>query len=235
MKNKTEEIIFIIFFIIGIIFLTVGISVHFMTSNFDDKIKTSGIISEISSYRGANDERNHTVYVKYKVDEMEYESPLNYWSSSFYEGKQIDIYYSKSQPSKIGTKVSDLLFTLIFSGIGLIFILIGGIFLLVRYIKKSNYKKLKENGELIYANYLETIINRSYTVNGRHPFNIICEWNNPSDGKTYIFKSNNLWINPENIISERNINKFPVYIDLNSPKKYYLDINSVTEDVIDLT
>lgn len=41
--------------------------------------------------------------------------------------------------------------------------------------------------------YVETIVNSSYRVNGRHPYRIICEWNNPLDSKKYIFKSKNIW------------------------------------------
>ena len=94
-------------------------------------------------------------------------------------------------------------------------------------------KKLKENGELIYANYVETVLNTSYRVNGKCPYNIICEWNNPLDNNKYIFKSKNIWINPENIIEEKNIKQFPVYID-NNKKKYTIDIESLTKNIVDL-
>lgn len=40
-------------------------------------------------------------------------------------------------------------------------------------------------------------------VNGRNPYNIICEWNNPLNGEKYKFKSKNIWKNPERIIEEK--------------------------------
>lgn len=80
-------------------------------------------------------------------------------------------------------------------------------------------------GKLIYADYDETIINTSYSINRRHPYKIICEWINPVDNEEYMFKSRNIWINPEDIIEERNIKQFPVYIDKNNKKKYVVDID----------
>ena len=157
-------------------------------------------------------------------DGRTYESELNGYSSSFYEGKKINIYYDKNNPNKIGMKSLDFIF-LMFPGFGLIFLSIGGTGLLLKNRNKKLEKSLKENGDVIYADYVETIVNSSYRVNGRHPYRIICEWNNPLDSKKYIFKSKNIWINPENTIIERNIKQFPVYINRNDIKKYFVDID----------
>ncbi len=233
-ENKIENLVWIIFSSIGAIFVIIGLVVFGSIFNYDNKVDTVGTIKEISSYySNAKHNRNHEVYVSYIVDGKEYESRLNSYSSSFYEGKEIDIYYDKDNPSKIGMKSLDLLF-LIFPGIGLIFLIIGGIGILVRINKRKTEKNLKENGELIYANYVETVLNTSYRVNGKCPYNIICEWNNTLDNKKYIFKSKNIWINPENIIKEKDIKQFPVYIDNNNKKKYTIDIDILTENIVDL-
>lgn len=231
-ENKLENLIWIIFASIGAIFVIIGLVVFGNIFNYANKVDTVGTITEISSYRNTNHNRNHEVYVSYTVEGKEYESILNSYSSSFYEGKEIKIYYDKDNPSKIGVKSLDLLF-LIFPGIGLIFLIIGGTGILVKINKRKLEKRLKENGELIYANYVETVLNTSYRVNGKCPYNIICEWNNPLDNNKYIFKSKNIWINPENIIEEKNIKQFPVYID-NNKKKYTIDIESLTKNIVDL-
>ena len=231
-ENKLENLIWIIFASIGAIFVIIGLVVFGNIFNYANKVDTVGTITEISSYRNTNHNRNHEVYVSYTVEGKEYESILNSYSSSFYEGKEIKIYYDKDNPSKIGVKSLDLLF-LIFPGIGLIFLIIGGTGILVKINKRRLEKRLKENGELIYANYVETVLNTSYRVNGKCPYNIICEWNNPLDNNKYIFKSTNIWINPENIIEEKNIKQFPVYID-NNKKKYTIDIESLTKNIVDV-
>ena len=217
-ENKIENLIWTIFASIGAIFVIIGLAVFGSIFNYENKVDTVGTITGISSYySGTNHNRNHEVYVSYTVDGKEYESRLNSYSSSFYEGKEIDIYYDKDNPNKIGVKSLDLLF-LIFPGIGLFFFIIGGTGILVKINKRKSEKKLKENGELIYANYVETVLNTSYRVNGKCPYNIICEWNNTLDSKKYIFKSKNICINPENIIKDKDIKQFPVYIDNNNTK-----------------
>lgn len=233
-ENKIENLIWTIFASIGAIFVIIGLAVFGSIFNYENKVDTVGTITGISSYySGTNHNRNHEVYVSYTVDGKEYESRLNSYSSSFYEGKEIDIYYDKDNPNKIGVKSLDLLF-LIFPGIGLIFFIIGGTGILVKINKRKSEKKLKENGELIYANYVETVLNTSYRVNGKCPYNIICERNNTLDSKKYIFKSKNIWINPENIIKEKDIKQFPVYIDNNNKKKYAIDVDILTENIVDL-
>ena len=233
-ENKIENLVFIMFASIGAIFFIIGLVALGNIFNYENKVDTVGTITEISSYYSNNKhDKNYEVYVSYIVDGREYNSKLNGYSSSFYKGKEIDIYYDKDDPSKIGKKSLDSLFW-IFPGMGLIFLIIGGTGILVKFNKRKSEKNLKETGELIYASYVETVLNTSYRVNGRCPYNIICEWNNPLDNKKYIFKSKNIWRNPEHIIEENNIKQFPVYIDNNNKKKYTIDIDILTNDIVDL-
>lgn len=228
-ENKLENLVWSIFAIIGTIFIVIGIFVSFQVLKKGDKIETMGVITQISSYRQTNGDRGHEVYVSYMVNGEEYESKLNSYSSSFYEGKEIDIYYHKNNPHEIGSSSLDFL-VLLFPGIGFIFAIIGGIGLFVKMNKKKKIRKLRETGDIIHANYMETTMNTSYSVNGRHPYNIICEWNNPADSKKYFFKSENIWMNPENKIEEKNIKTFPVYINPENIQQYVIDIDSIVEN-----
>lgn len=235
-ENKGENLIWVIFAIIGAAFTVIGLVVSGNVFNYKNKVETTGIITEITSYRDDNDEDKnirHEVYVSYTVDGKKYESKLNSYSFTFYEGKEINIYYDKNDPSKIGNKSLNL-FVLMFPIFGMIFLIVGVRGILVKAKKSKDEKNLKENGELIYADYVETVLNTLYAVNGKNPYNIICEWNNPLDSKKYIFKSNNIWINPKSIIEERNIKQFPVYINRDNIEKYVIDIDVLTENIIDL-
>ncbi len=221
--NKKETLMWTIFAIIGAIFVAVGLILFESVFNSANKVETTGIITRIS-LSGSSENESYKVYVSYVVKGDEYESILNGYSSSFYEGKEVEIYYDKDNPNKIGMKSLNLLI-LIVPGIGLIFLIIGGTGILLKVSKKKLENRLKKDGKLIYADYDETIINTSYSINGRHPYKIICEWINPVDNEEYMFKSRNIWINPEDIIKERNIKQFPVYIDKNNKKKYVVDID----------
>lgn len=233
-ENKEEILAGVIFMIVGMVFLIVGIIFGISRINYDNKVNTTAVITEITSYRGSNGNRKYDVYVSYYVNGKEYNSKLGGYSSSFYEGKEIEIYYDKDNPTRIGMKSIDFLF-LIFLGMGIIFAMIGGILLYKRGYKERLGIKLKENGETIYASYVETVLNTAYSVNGRHPYNIICEWKNTVDGKKYLFKSQNIWGNPENSIREKNVEIFPVYINPNKIEQYVVDVDEITKDIVDLT
>lgn len=57
---------------------------------------------------------------------------------------------------------------LIFPVNGLIFLIIGGTGILLKINKRKSEKNLRESGEVIYANYVETVLNTRYTVNGKY-------------------------------------------------------------------
>ena len=229
-QEKSEYLLWGIFFTIGLIFVIIGSIICLNIFNYKNKIDTNGTITHITSDRDYDNENiDHDVYVKYTVNDREYESRLNSYSSSFYEGKQIKIYYDKNNPNLIGVKSLDLLF-LIFPGIGLIFFIIGATGLIIKIKKNISGNKLKETGNRIDAKYIETTLNTTYSINGKSPYNIICEWINPTDSKTYTFKSKNLWYDPEDIIYRKKITTFPVYVDMNNIKKYIVDTDILNDN-----
>ena len=106
-ENKVENLIWIIFAIIGAILVVIGFILFGSVFNYNNKIETTGIITEIWSSRDSDNNRNHKVYVSYVAEGNEYESTLNGYSSSFYEGKEIEIYYDKDNPNNITRNWAD--------------------------------------------------------------------------------------------------------------------------------
>lgn len=227
-KNILVNLVWLIFIFVGIIFFVIGIASSNMLG-YQNKVNIIGTITEL--YPSNDNETGYKVYVTYNVDGVEYESLLNGYSSNFYIGKEIEIYYDKDNPNIIGMKSLDLMF-LLFSLIGFIFLVIGCTGIIVKIKNGKKEMRLKENGLLIYANYIETVLNTSYIVNGKSPYIIICEWVNPTDGNKYTFKSKNIWTNPENIIKERGIKQFPVFF--NNEKNYLVDTEFLIKDNIQL-
>lgn len=231
--NKLETMLWWIFAGIGAIFIVIGIILFVGIIGRQNRIYTKGTISKISTYTDIDGYDHDEVMVEYEANGKSYESRLNVCSTSFYEGKELNIYYDKNNPRVIGMKGFDYLF-LIFPGIGLIFAIIGVSGLVVIYRKRKMGVELMKNGEKVFAEYVETVRNLSVMVNGRHPYNIICAWKNPVDGKRYLFKSKNIWFNPEMAIQENNAKLFAVYYDANNMKKYVVDVDWLTDEVVDL-
>ena len=118
---------------------------------------------------------------------------------------------------------SPLIIGLAFAGFGLLFALIGLIPMLLIRRGKRKAKDLLANGRCISAKLIEAYQNTSVSVNGRHPFIILCQWVDPS-GQLQEFKSEYLWTNPYYIIDEMNLKTMDVYLDENNPKRYYVDV-----------
>lgn len=229
-EEKTEKFLWKLFTFIGVVFLIIGLGVLIMPYTVRNKVETTGVISSIKykSNQLAHEEDMPSVTVTYIVDGKEYESVLNYYSSNFYEGKQLKIYYDQNNPQKIHAKAESSL-AYIFLGLGAVFAGIGGSGIVIKSKKQKQINYLKANGNLITADYIETKINAHYSVNGRHPYNIYCRWIDPNNAKEYLLKSKNLWKNPENIISEKNITEFPVYMDKNNTDSYFVDTSIIEE------
>lgn len=137
-EYKKETLMWLIFAIIGAVFAITGFAEIGNIYNYTNTIETTGIITEVSTYRDSDNYYWYKVCVSYIAGGKEYVSRLNCYSSSFYTGKEIKIYYDKDEPSKIGMKSLDLLF-LAYPGTGLIFLIIG-----VKGVLKVNKKKLGE-------------------------------------------------------------------------------------------
>lgn len=234
MKQKsTEWFIAIMLTIMGAIFFIIGLMVIKNEMSFKSKsIETVAEITDIETYR-SRDNTDHIVYIKYIVNNKVYNEVLNYWNSGMSVGEEVNILYNPDNPNEMTAKNSSY-FAFIFPVIGGITFIIG-ILILINKIKRKNMKsELLKNGDYITAEIEEIIYNTSYTVNGRHPYIITCRWENPADGNTYLFKSENIWYNPASIIEERNITTFPVYINRNNLKKYFMSLENIEDNVIDL-
>lgn len=227
MNNSKELSTYLVFAVVGMIFLIVGIFLTYNTLfSKTEKIQTTGIITSIERERNTDDD--YEVWVQYDADGRTYESELGAYVSSFYEGQTIDIYYEKENPKKIGTEGTDLI-VLMFPAIGLITVGLGVGGFISKMKRKKEIEELKANGQLIHATFVEATKNMAYAINGRHPYNVFAEWMNPMDGRTYTFKSENVWGNTWDMIGEYGnaIKEIPVYVDKENAEKYYMDLDSI--------
>lgn len=228
--KKVENLASFVFMFVGGFFLIISIFMIPQIFNYEGKIDTTGIITDINRISHPGDDDTHEVFVSYQVNGVDYESKLNTYSSTYHVGKEIDIYYDEDNPESIGTKGGDLIF--------LLFPVLGGIAFVVgisTFIRSKKQKKimakLKETGMIVNAKYVETRINHSYSVNGRNPYKIVCEWFSSEDNMTYQFISENIWDDPSQYIIDNNITSFPVYINPQNKKQYVIDYKAMLPNI----
>ncbi len=64
------------------------------------------------------------------------------------------------------------------------------------------------------------IFNTSLTVNGRSPWRIVTQWQNPSSGEVQLFESDDIWYNPTPFIA---VAQITVYAHPDDLKRYHMD------------
>lgn len=228
-QNKTEWIIGIVFAIIGIGVLVFGIYLHIENTEFmKTAIKTEAVIDSVTSHLDSDNERVYEVYVSYNVDEKIYGGVLGTWHSGMYEGQMVDIYYSPINPANFKNSSS--------SYVGLIVCAFGGVFALagtgltIHLIKRKRmYKNLMASGQRIVATIDGVNLNTNYTVNGRNPYVLNCSYTEPTTNKVYTFVSDNIWFNIQKIVEVNDLKTVSVYMDLQNPKKYIVDIKELQQ------
>ena len=122
-----------------------------------------------------------------------------------------------------------ILFLLIFGGIGLLFFVLGVIFLIVELKKKLRNDKLLGAGNYVMAEVLEVTLNYNVAVNRRHPYIVRCRYQDMY-GNVHIFKSRDLYFDPTDLFKDQMVK---VYVDGDNYKRYYVDIDEVLPNVIE--
>jgi hypothetical protein len=139
---------------------------------------------------------------------------------------KVEVLYSPSNPANAKLNgIFEIWGTgLILGLIGLVFASVGGASLALA-IRNARVKAwLLKNGSTINAPIKEVRLNESLKVNGRSPWIIVCEWQDPKSKNIYSFKSENFWYDPSEYISAP---QMLVKIDPSNPKKYWVDISQM--------
>ena len=224
------------------IFLTVGIGlfaggVYWLVNALNFKgtaEKITGEISRIETHRDSDGDRSHNVYVTYHYGGKLYEDvAISSYSSSMYEGKEITLYCDPEHPGNIREDSLYYFGPIMLIGMGAVFGCVGGGIIIVRLAGVARQKKLKENGRSIYATVEQTVHNRNMSVNGIHPFYLICTYRDEYKDITYRFRSHNLWTNPSTVFPDGST--IEVKVDGDNYSKYYVNTDELDRKIVDYT
>lgn len=221
-----------IFAVIGIILLLSDVLIYVSGKKFVSTAdEITGVISNIETYRDSDNDRHHRVYVTYTYRGKEYSNVrVSLYSSNMYEGKEIILYCNPEKPGNIVIKGTEILALIILTNLGIIFTCIGIIPIIVLSCKIAKKKKIRFTGRCLYATVDEVRFDKGYTVNGRHPYVIYCNYQDCYKDIIYHFKSERLWIDYEPAFMVGSVIK--VYVEENNYKNYYVDAESMIQDKI---
>jgi hypothetical protein len=223
---KALSIIKYIFAFIGIAMLVGAFLVYQNTNKFiASALKAEGQVIDFEANRSSDSSTTYAPVIKFVAsDDKEYQfvSSVSSNPPSYDVGEVVEILYQESDPNdaQVNGFFSLHLGELILGILGSVFLSIGGGILLYGFLGNKKREYLIANGVSINAKFQDVTLNKSITVNGRHPFVIICQWLNPATNELHEFESDNIWFDPTDFIKADTIN---VLIEQNNPKKYWMD------------
>jgi hypothetical protein len=205
----------------GTVFLYTNTSVF-----LKDAIKTEGTVIElIPSYSDGSTTYRPTVrFINQQGKEIEFASSSSSNPPSYSEGQTVEILYLPDEPQKAEINGFFSLWgaPLILGGLGSAFFTVGASLLAVPMLKGRKENYLKQQGIPIETEFKSVEINTMLSVNDRHPFQVVTQWQNPSTSEIHVFESDNIWYDPSEFITNQRIT---VYIEKESPKKYWVDLS----------
>lgn len=219
-QKRIEFILGLVFSLLGVILVFSGINKTISNNNF--KRENTQIEATVTD---SNSNNKYTA-VSFFIDEKEYNSISKTYSSQIKTGDKITIFYSKENPNIIFIENGNTNGG-VFIGIGIVLLAIGLSSVLHKLNNSVNKEEIIKTGKKIQADLDDIVYDIKTTANGVHPYYVVCTWKNKLDGKTYKFRSENLWYNPKEHIKKSNIEKIPVYIIPTNPNQYYVAIEEI--------
>jgi hypothetical protein len=143
---------------------------------------------------------------------------------AYHIGETVPVLYEDTPPFKarIDSFFSLWGATVIVGGLGTVFLLIGALLIIVPRMNARADDRLRHEGVPVDADLQSVDLNTTVTVNGRNPFRITAQWQDPTTSRVYVFVSRNIWFDPSKYITGKSVR---VFIAQGNPKRYYVDLS----------
>lgn len=142
--------------------------------------------------------------------------------------EKVEVIYLEEKPgsAKIKGFWGLWVFSFVFFVFWFVFSWIWFGFIYSKYRKNQLRIRLQQLWHRVETDFQLVDLNRSLTINWKHPYKIITK--GEVYGNIQTFKSENIWFNPEQYINKEE--KITVLVDTNNPKKYRMDISFLTRE-----
>lgn len=145
---------------------------------------------------------------------------------SYEVGAQVPVVYDPNNPSHAEIRGSAVwLGTGIFTLFAFLFLGAGWGWLFWEERHKRLMKWLRANGKHIQAQFTKVELNTSVEVQDESPSRIVCQWSDPETHRVHVFKSENLWVDPEPYVKGRD--HIEVIVDPRRLQRYFVDTSFV--------
>lgn len=227
----------VVFLLIGLGMLAGSVVSYQSTQDFIARsATTTGTVVELERRVSRDSDGNRsTVYhpvVRYSVNggrEYRFRSNTGSNPAAYRRGEEVEVLYQPSNPgdAKINGFFALWGGSVIMGVLGLAFTGLPTATFVFGIRRRRMTERLKASGKPVLAMITGVARNRGLKVNGRSPFRISAQWENPASGKVHVFQSDNLWFDPSEHLPEAG--SVTVFIDGNKPSRYWMDTRFLPE------
>jgi hypothetical protein len=115
---------------------------------------------------------------------------------------------------------------IVLGGLGTVFGGIGGAFVVAEVRKRRLREWLRQFGTRIEAKYTGVMFDTSVRLDGRQPWRLTAQWQDPATGRVHVFESDMLFFDPTDYVQRETVD---VWIDPRAPRRYHLDLSFLPE------
>lgn len=225
---KAIAILKYVFALVGLAMLVAALVWYQNTRAFmAAAVRTQGTVIDLIAVR-SDDSTTYRPVVRFEDSEgrtVEFSSSSSSNPPRYARGEAVSILYRPTDPQDAEI---DGYFSLwggqtILAALGSVFLLIGGGIIIGQRAKRLRDEALRASGTPIETDLQSVEINTSFSVNGRHPFRVLTQWQNPATSEVHVFHSDNLWFDPAKYLPQGQ--RIKVYIEPGNPKRYYVDLS----------
>lgn len=222
-----EKIRNVITWVLGIVLLVMAAYLFWSTKLFISRaMVTQGVVVEnVRNY--SDDSYTYSPVIQFNTEDgrnVEFKSKMGSSSPTYSVGEKVEIFYEPNEPehAKINSFMSLYFFPTILGVMGGVMILGKLAMMLFRRLGKKKETDLLQQGRPVQAKVQGIEKSTSLNMNGRNSYHIIAHWRDASSNALHVFKSKNIWFNPEDYIDREEVT---VYVDKSNVKKYHMDIS----------
>ena len=217
--KKLASTICLISFLLGFIFACCSIYYSVFDINRNkNAIKTDALVKKVQFVN-----ENYQLDIVYEVDNKEIPNTIMYNGDSITINDKVTIKYNSKNPLDIIT-TNHTKEIIIFTPLAIIFITGSVIYTLNQKRKANRILKLKQNGNLIYADIEGIFVNNAAKKRkGKLPYHIKAIYIS-EDQVAHTYLSQDYYEDLLMLTSSKTISKVPVYINKKNASDYYMDL-----------
>ncbi len=230
--TKTVTLLTYVFLMVGAGLLAGAFLFYRDTAGFlDTAVRADGTVIELAASRSSSGSTTYRPVVRFTAsrgEAIEFTSSAGSNPPGYSEGDAVGVLYPAGSPrrARIDGFFSLWGAPLIFGGIGSVFFLIPFGIIATGRMKARRDAYLRRNGISIDTTFQSVALNESLSVNGRHPYVVLSQWQDPATSRVHVFQSGNVWYDPSSYLTG---NPIKVFIQRNDPSKYVVDLSFLPE------